>query len=876
MRSKKLCALALFLAAMLLSFPVFGEEDADAPVAAPESSFDGVTVVATDRLYDSFADAEEICDGLCLGWFATERTAKALDTVNALSAPRTVMYGAFYVGDVLELLGAQMRTSAPAGVRFVSSIDTAFVRAVEAVSAKNRIGKGGSFVPANEYRSDYGFGTALALSVTLDGELEKPQGDNVMDGMCVPGVYLLEETDEKMVFTATVIGIDTASDADEITARPYVTYTDANGGEHTYFYTEPDSASGGYGVSLYALCGAVTADDGADDEAKTAAQAILEAYAASPVTLTPITALNATSEDGSADDDNAYIEADHTTRAVRTIADHDRYQLVCYPRMVKVRDDLYLLTFHRGQLGNHLYYTTSTDGVNWGDPAVLYNSGAAVNRFTYTEGALDGTDDLYLAVNADLCLTSDGQLLCVYSRRPSKGYTLYNSYSSIELIRGTVSGDTISWSKPTTIYRGANWEPEIIERADGRIEVFWSQAAPYIDLYGFTRQKRSSGVGMIYSTDGGYTFTPGLEEMAANHYAGIRVLEDYVGDMNLLPLDDTRSESELAKNETQIALGSQPADYTPGTVHFYSGQMPGVVELVGGRMMVVAESEPIAKNGMNLVAAFSDADGEWTPLGIDEEGPSTLMDELFKAAAPTLCRFPSGEVLLSYNLSGKACTRLLHKDGQNIASATETRPLADTNYSGFWSGTSILDAHTAMVAMTYNDPADTVNTTKNRMLLTAMVRLNHTLNAARKNVIADGIPQEWTDVTDALFVGSASETQATYRFAYDDTTLYVLIERTDEGIGENDSTFCSIFAGTESISLSFKGEECLHLPLGAVANTRAAEGGRVFEFALDRAALGLEGDSIRVCPGLSEDGVLDMIDGISAGDTSSWIKVNLK
>ncbi|MBQ9429681.1 MAG: hypothetical protein IJU41_09135, partial [Clostridia bacterium] len=455
MKTNKICALALLLVCALLVCPVFAGEIEEPQTAAPDPTagpiFDGVTVVATDTLYGSFAAAEQIGDGLCLGWFATERAANALDTANALTSPRAVMYGAFYTGDVLELLGAQVRLSSPSGVRFVSTIDTAFVRAVEAVHPQNRLGKNNGFVPANEYRSDYGFGTALALTFALDGQIEKPEGDNVVDGMCVPGAYLLDETDEKLTFTATVIGIDTASDADEITARPYVTYVDANGRAHTYFYTEPDSESGGYGVSLYTLLGEVVSDGDAGAEDKTAAQSLLDAYTENPFTLTAITALNTDAEDGSADDDNAYIETDYTTLVNRTVEDHSRYQYVCYPRMVKVRDDLYLLTYHRGQLGVHLYYTTSTDGVNWGTPTVLYNASAAANKITYTEGPKAGETDTYYAVNPDVCVLQNGEILCVYARRPNSGYTTYNSYSSIELIRGTVIGNTISWSQPTTV-----------------------------------------------------------------------------------------------------------------------------------------------------------------------------------------------------------------------------------------------------------------------------------------------------------------------------------------------------------------------------------------------------------------------------------------
>ena len=53
--------------------------------------------------------------------------------------------------------------------------------------------------------------------------------------------------------------------------------------------------------------------------------------------------------------------------------DHYSYQYAFYPRITKVKDDLYLMTYMRYQSGDHIFCVTSTDGVNWGTPKFLYN-----------------------------------------------------------------------------------------------------------------------------------------------------------------------------------------------------------------------------------------------------------------------------------------------------------------------------------------------------------------------------------------------------------------------------------------------------------------------------------------------------------------------
>ena len=84
--------------------------------------------------------------------------------------------------------------------------------------------------------------------------------------------------------------------------------------------------------------------------------------------ILPIAELNAGGTDGDhmADDYNtATVEADFRSKVLLNSATTGsfRYDSAFYPRVKKVRDDLYLLLYHYTQTGQHLYYATSRDGV---------------------------------------------------------------------------------------------------------------------------------------------------------------------------------------------------------------------------------------------------------------------------------------------------------------------------------------------------------------------------------------------------------------------------------------------------------------------------------------------------------------------------------
>ncbi len=482
-------------------------------------------------------------DELFCGWFTTESAARSLNTLYAAEKAADARYGAALQlpeAGALRLIGAQMYTKSPYGVRFVTETDKALLRTLERLHGKNRAGKNDSITPKNEHATGIGYGTVLALDLDTTVPLEKKSGRNVRGGITVPGVYTCGETDTTLRYTATVLKVAAAQTADKIAARPYITYADANGTVRTWYYTESGRQNCAYATSLYSLVEAVEADADASDEAKAAAAAVRKSYAAPAVKVTKITALNTDSVENSADFANAYVEADYTTMNFLSTGSgaHVRYtKSANYSRIIKVKNNLYLMFFQYSQFGQHLYYSTSTDGIHWSaTPVVLYNANAAANKFTYTDGPLAGMTDTYYAVNADAVLLKDGSVMLVYARRPCKGYPYreYMDMNSLEMVRMTVSASNrITVGKPTTIYRGVVWEPEIIRRANGQIQVYITHAAPMIDIYGYQSEKRSSGVGVIVSDDNGKTWTPTLAEMKANHYAAKRVYQQFSKKMTI-------------------------------------------------------------------------------------------------------------------------------------------------------------------------------------------------------------------------------------------------------------------------------------------------------------------------------------------------------
>lgn len=584
--------------------------------------------------------------------------------------------------------------------------------------------------------------------------------------------------------------------------------------------------------------------------------------------LVPISLLNTDGTDGdhAADDyRTATVETDYRTAVLlnEDTTGSFRYEHAWYPRVKKLRDDLYLLIYHRLQTGQHLYYATSRDGVNWNAPEVLYD--CAKHKFTYEDGALAGQTDSYYAACPDAVVLPDGDILCSYSVRPYKGYTTYNALSGIDLVRGKVAADgSITWSEPTRIYTGQNWETSFL-LFDDRIELYFTQIAPYTEKYGYDTHYRSSGTGLLVSRDGGYTWSPTLAQMRAEDYRATTVFQQSTGTRNGLP--------------------------------YFCGQMPEAVRLANGKTLLATEIRPLDDNASFTISyALSEDDGAWQHLALTEAGPDTTVQSAWVGTSPFLARFLSGEVVMTYARGNRLLSRMGAADG----SAFSSSPFSVLpNAAGIWGCAETVDSH----AMLFANAAHTYD--ESGAFLAggvAMVRgyLNHRTNAPYAAVRVDGYTNDWDGNTDALFVGSASQAQVTLRTAHDGENLYFLLSRLDQCLTADDTATVCIAVGAHAdyritvgldgickIELYENGKLCETLSggtaavrlFGTVDDNADLDIGCVTEVSIPKARLGLA-DAERICVRLalsSGDGADTITDSmeLAADTTETWPAVVL-
>lgn len=481
---------------------------------------------------------------------------------------------------------------------------------------------------------------------------------------------------------------------------------------------------------------------------------------AAPATgLFSIADLNQTSTNGDHADDNyrtASLEINYreTVTLSSAVTGQTRYDNAYYPRLKKVNDNLYLLLWMYGELGQHLYYATSTDGINWDPAQVLWNS--ADHKFTYEYGELEGKSERYHAVNADACVLDDGTVLCVYAVRAPSGYRLYPELCGLFMKKGTVNEQgTLVWSEETKIYNGQVWEPSVLQLEDGTVHVYYTQVAPDIMKYGYDESHRSTETGLIISTDNGNTWSPDIKADDANYYRALAIYREYVGDKDDRP--------------------------------HYNGQMPVATQLYNGKLFLTVEIKQL-DGKFRVSYAVSDKVGEWTDLPENTEGNYTKLT-ITPNSSPYVDRFESGEVYIVHNYGGKLVGRLGAADGSEVSTATFD---AAPDCTGIWGSCTVVDTHKAITAMQHkiNENLCSIK------LFTSY--LNHRVNAKKANISVDGLTNDWTGNTDALFVGSMSQAQVTMRTAHDDDNVYFLFSRLDYYLTSGDSVTACIAAGDAS------------------------------------------------------------------------------
>lgn len=551
-----------------------------------------------------------------------------------------------------------------------------------------------------------------------------------------------------------------------------------------------------------------------------------------------------------------------------------RYTKVYYPRVKKIKDDLYLLVYHYGQTGAHIYYATSADGIKWNAPKILYQNNTDASVFTYPDGEHAGETDRYIAVNPDAVALANGEILCTYYIRPNAGYVFASDYNGLYLVRGTVDANNeIVWGEQQRIYTGQGWEPYIWQRPDGRVEIYWTSIVTYTSIYGFDRDKRSTSTMMIYSEDNGHTWTPNVQPGDTNHYQAIRVFNEYIGD--------------------KIPYGTN-ADGTPmytEAVPYFGGQMPVVTRLYDGRTMLAVEVQEL-DNNFHFSYAISDKDGNWKNLSVLEEGPTTAQTNLFRAAGPYLACFPSGEVYLTYHWAGGQYYRLGDPNGTAFSDRSRR---ASPDPVGLWGSSELLSSHEVLTVTPLKFGEDRFGVQLTHSYL------NHRTNAGKATVTVDGSVADWADNTDALFVGSESQAQMTLQTAHDAENVYFLVNCLDTYLQTGDSVAVNVGVGKATyytVTVDVNGNttftrfengvtkamsgnvKSVVKTYGTVGENKDTDKGYVVEIAVSKADLALVGaTSFVVRPELVnvDNGgkIRDTLTGVSYYVTTAWPKVVL-
>lgn len=411
-----------------------------------------------------------------------------------------------------------------------------------------------------------------------------------------------------------------------------------------------------------------------------------------------------------------------------------------YPRIKKLADGTYLLTYQQGPSAHNVYYARSANLASWQNAEEALFAKTDMNQYE------SDVADRVLFTSADAIVLDNGDILAFASFRLNKGYRLNNLNNGLMMRRSVDNGR--SWSDPEIIYRGTTWEPSALQLSNREVHVYFTSADP---------NTGNSGTALLRSTDRGATWT----------HAGKVV----------------RQKAGLATDGSGTTI--------------FTDQMPSAIQLNGSERIAVAFESRFGRTGTSEdkyhlgLAYTNDNWAAGAPEG-DEDSPAERQNNLFlNEAAPYLRQFRSGETVLSCNISNVFSLRT------GDAKAWEFgEPMAAFPGIGSWGAVEVIDNHTlaAVFPEAFTQTIDDKETACARIQLAKFV-LNHRINATQFTPPVVGSSSDWTAVQDALFIGSVSQAQTVFRFAYDDTNLYCLLERLDKNLTASDGMDLMILNG---------------------------------------------------------------------------------
>ena len=409
-----------------------------------------------------------------------------------------------------------------------------------------------------------------------------------------------------------------------------------------------------------------------------------------------------------------------------------------YPRIKKIADDRYILFYQDARVARNIYYSVSSDLKEWG---------LGLNLFASRSITVNGESDTLCYSTCDATVLQNGDIMAIASFRSSRNFRRTNEFNGLAMKISSDGGRT--WGEEQIIYKGSNWEPQILQLPDGEIQVYFTHGGPKIQPQmeaGIPESEMvpSSGTAIIRSKDNGKTWDPYVMEPP---YAAHRVSQQYA--------------------------------YTKKGIQVFTDQMPCAILLNNTDTIALAMESMFVRDGedvLYITTAYSD-DNWAVGLGLDEEGPADKQENMWHGAAPYLRQFPSGETVLSYNQK-----RFQIRLGDSLAREFGD-PLFPLSGTGRWGSLELIQSHIVVGTMAYvfEDKSE-----QNRIMISQNV-LNHRIDAPRARIRVDGDNTDWDDATDALFVGSDSQAQAAVRPAKDDDNLYFLVERLDADLSDGDT-----------------------------------------------------------------------------------------
>lgn len=452
------------------------------------------------------------------------------------------------------------------------------------------------------------------------------------------------------------------------------------------------------------------------------------------------------------------------------------------------------------------------------------------SNYLFKKQTFSGYTDASLFSTSDLIVLQNGDVLAFASFRREASYSEYDSENGIMMRRSTDNGK--SWGDYEVIYKGTTWEPSAVQLTSGQIQLFFTRATP---------KTGDSGTALLTSDDNGKTWKDCGKVI--------------------------RSKTDRVANDGSSAV-------------LYTDQMPVPIQLNNGKLAVAFESR-VTDSSYKLGFAYNSS-MLWTELTGTATGPSDKVLNKFTAAAPYLRQFPSGETVLSYNKSGAMYMHLGDSEARDF-----DQGIMAFGSSGFWGSLEIVDAHT--VVAVFPDVTYSGGNVESSNLRVAKYRLNHAVTAPVFTPYLNGGGQDWTDngCTEALFIGSDTQAQASMRFCHDSEYLYVLVERADSNLSSDDA-FDLLFhnglsgsvykvAFTVSNDSIVTADKNVKLSSRVVGSFDGSSGdtGYVIEAAIPLSMLPVSSSEVRFNAVLYHAEGQDCFSGLTSTNFSWWIPVKL-